>query len=56
MTLRDKISNIITNELYERYASPSAAIVAVQITDKILALLDEEARDQNIERDLADRA
>jgi len=35
---REKISDIITNELYERFSSPSAAVIGVQLADRILAI------------------
>jgi hypothetical protein len=38
MELRTKISDIITNELFERFESPSSAVIAVQLADRILAI------------------
>jgi hypothetical protein len=36
--LRDKIADLITNELFERFGSPSSAVIGVQLADRILAI------------------
>lgn len=36
--VRDKIADIITNELFERFGSPSSAVIGVKLADAIVAL------------------
>jgi hypothetical protein len=36
--LRNKISDTITNEIFERFESPSSAVIGVALADKILAI------------------
>ena len=38
MDLRSKVSDIITDELFERFESPSSAVIGVKLTDAILEL------------------
>lgn len=38
MSVRDRISDIITEELFERFGSSSAAVIGVQLADRILAI------------------
>lgn len=39
MELREKIADLITNELFDRFGSPSSAVIGVQLADRILASL-----------------
>lgn len=36
--IRNAISDIITNELFERFGSPSSAVIGVALADRILAI------------------
>jgi hypothetical protein len=36
--LRDRISDIITDELFERFGSPSSAVIGIQLAERILSI------------------